>query len=309
MPRPIVAALGAAILLAAASTSPAWTLRVTCRDGATHAFLSSNGHHRKLPVCDLDGAVDGVCTFYSDMIVLKCRTTGGAGCQDISDASERPPCPFDSTTAVPLRSAGKPATVKQVEIPDNKRFPPERLILRCLPSVASVTTTTTTTLPGTLNFTGDWTLATSETVRGCPSDINNPTLSPRELLIMQTGTALSGCASNFLHLSGTASNGSFFFQPAGDFDASGETNNWGVTFFGSRADTGAIQVTERWRAASGLTPGCENLWESTLAPRVGPACASHADCIRMNNPCSRCIDGECRERPPFCRSLSFQSLQ
>jgi hypothetical protein len=112
-----------------------------------------------------------------------------------------------------VRAARKPATVKQVEIPEKKRFPPERLILRCLPSVASVTTTTTTTLPGTLNLTGDWTLATSETARGCPSDINNPMLSPRELLIMQTGTALSGCASNFLNLSGTASNGSFVFQP------------------------------------------------------------------------------------------------
>jgi hypothetical protein len=259
-------------------------------------------------VCDLDGAVDGVCTFYSDMNVLKCRTTGGPGCQDISDDSLAPPCPFKSTTAVPLRPGGKRVTVKQVVIPGNKRFSPERLILRCLPAAASGATTTTTTLPGALNFTGDWTLSTSESVRGCPGYIHNPTLSPPELLIMQTGTALSGCLSNFLNLSGTSSNGSFVFQPAGDIDASGETNNWGVTVSGSRADTGAIQVTERWRAASGLTPGCENLWEGTLAPRVGPACASHADCIRMNNPCSRCIDGECRVRPPFCRALSFQSF-
>jgi len=301
----MVAALAAAILLAGASTSLAWTLRVTCRDGATHAFLSSNGHHRKLAVCDLDGAVDGVCTFYSDMIVLKCRTTGGPGCQDISDESPPPPCPFDSTTAVPLRPGGKPAQVKIVEIPENKRFPPERLIVRCLPSGTSATTTTTT-LPGALNLTGDWTLATSETVRGCPSDINNP--SPRELLIMQTGTALSGCLSNVVPVPGTASsNGSFVFQPLGDL--TGEPNEWGVTFFGSRADTGAIQVTERWRTAGGLTPGCVNLWKGTLVPLVGPACASHTDCIRTSNPCSRCIDGECQVRAPFCRSLSFQSFQ
>lgn len=302
-----VGAVAAATFVAAASGSFAWTLRVTCRDGAADALAKIDGHHRRLPVCDLDGAADGVCTFYSNAIVLKCRTGGGAGCQDVRDDSPPPPCPFyDRPIAVPLRPGGKRTTFKHVDRPEAKRLPPERLVLQCLPAAGPVATTTTTTLllPGVMNLTGDWTRMTSESTRGCPTDINNPMLSS-QLTIIQTGSALSACASGFLPLEGTTSNGSFSFQPYGDLDTGSETNNWNVTISGTGTDTGVVRIDERWRTASGLTPGCENVWEGTMTPRIGPACASHSDCIATGDPCSRCIDGECRQRPPFCRS-SFQ---
>jgi hypothetical protein len=186
---------------------------------------------------------------------------------------------------------------KQV-YPGNKRVGPKRVIMECLPAAAGVSTTSTT-LPGSPSLTGDWTLATSETMHGCPTGIDFA-LGP-DLIIMQVGSALSGCLSGGAPLRGTASNASFAFQPAGDFDHLGETNNWAVTISGTLPDGGAPQVTEVWRTQAGLAPGCQNVSEGLLIPR-GPACTSHSDCIDINGPCSRCIDGTCQMHPPFCRS-------
>jgi hypothetical protein len=50
------------------------TIRVICRDGSAKARLESRGRQRTVRgVCDLDTAVDGVCTFFTNYTRLKCR--------------------------------------------------------------------------------------------------------------------------------------------------------------------------------------------------------------------------------------------
>src|SRR6266404_7435513 len=95
--RATLGSLLVVLLVLSISPAAAVTVRITCRDGNPKARVVSKGHHRKLTnVCDLDGAADGVCTFYSEGTVLKCAINGGSGCQDVSDESSAPPYPFSS---------------------------------------------------------------------------------------------------------------------------------------------------------------------------------------------------------------------
>ncbi len=82
-----------------------WSVHVTCTDGGSVAVVRSREHRSEFSgVCDLDGRADGVCTFYSDRTLLRCRIAPGPGCQDVFEESEPPPCPFSSPPiAVPLR--------------------------------------------------------------------------------------------------------------------------------------------------------------------------------------------------------------
>jgi hypothetical protein len=74
-------------------------------------------------------------------------------------------------------------------------------------------------------------------------------LAPRELLITQTDTALTGCESNFLYLTGTAYDDSFLFPPAGDIDVGSEMNNWSLSVEGGAVEVAAPEV----RAASAIS--------------------------------------------------------
>jgi len=109
--RALLGSLLVVLVVLSISPTAAVTVRITCHDGSPNARVASKGHHRTLPaVCDLDGAVDGVCTFYSEGTVLKCAINGGPGCQDVSDDSSAPPCPFSSLPiALPLGHAGHAA--------------------------------------------------------------------------------------------------------------------------------------------------------------------------------------------------------
>ncbi len=109
--RALLGSLLVVLVVLSISPAAAVTVRITCHDGSPNARVASKGHHRTLPaVCDLDGAVDGVCTFYSEGTVLKCAINGGPGCQDVSDDSSAPPCPFSSLPiALPLGHAGHAA--------------------------------------------------------------------------------------------------------------------------------------------------------------------------------------------------------
>src|SRR5262245_3672025 len=142
--------------LALARVALAWTVHVTCTDGASVATIQSAGHRAKFSgVCDLDGRADGVCTFYSDRVVLRCQVAGGAGCQDIFDSSGPPPCPFSTPPiALPLRANRRVARGINAYRPPNPKYPPERLVLRCIRGVAK-TPSTTTPLPGVPDMTAD----------------------------------------------------------------------------------------------------------------------------------------------------------
>ena len=197
------------------SPAAAVTVRITCRDGNPKARVVSKGHHRKLTnVCDLDGAADGVCTFYSEGTVLKCAINGGSGCQDVSDESSAPPCPFSSQPiALPLGHSGHAA--KRIRIIKNGVYPSDRFIMRCLPSRQPESTTTTTTLPGVPSLSGVWTLVDNDLAEGCPPGAQTPTLGP-SIIMQQTGTSLAACAMGYLNFTGETSKAGFTSNPAGD---------------------------------------------------------------------------------------------
>src|SRR5437870_9449845 len=123
------------VVLVVLSIRPAAAVRVriTCRDGSPNARVVSKGHHRSLPrVCDLDGAVDGVCTFYTEATVLKCAINGGSGCQDVSDDSSPPPWPSPSLpSALPSRPNCPPT--RRLPGLKNGLDPSHRIPIRCLP--------------------------------------------------------------------------------------------------------------------------------------------------------------------------------
>ena len=125
--RALLGSLLVVLVVLSISPTAAVTVRITCHDGSPNARVASKGHHRTLPaVCDLDGAVDGICTFYSEGTVLKCAINGGPGCQDVSDDSSAPPCPFSSLPiALPLGHAGHAA--KRIRVAKNGVYPSDRL--------------------------------------------------------------------------------------------------------------------------------------------------------------------------------------
>ena len=287
------------VVLVVLSIRPAAAVRVriTCRDGSPNARVVSKGHHRSLPrVCDLDGAVDGVCTFYTEATVLKCAINGGSGCQDVSDDSSPPPCPFSSSPfALPLRPNGRPA--KRIRVIKNGVYPSDRFIMRCLPPRQPESTTTSTTLPGVPSLSGVWTLADNNLVEGCPPGAQTPTLAP-SIIMQQMGTSLAACVMGYLNFTGETSEAGFTSDPAGDLSDLGiGTAEWMGTVSGMVLASGDIAVTERWKLRFAT---CENV-RTGIMTRDEPSCASHQDCIRLLGACSRCLGGRCLSQPPFCR--------
>lgn len=280
------------VVLVVLSINPAAavTVRITCRDGSPNARVASKGHHRTLPtVCDLDGAVDEVCTFYSEGTVLKCAINGGPGCQDVSDDSSPPPCPFSSSPiALPLGHTGHAA--KRIRVVKNGRFPSDRFIMRCLPSRQPEGTTPSTTLPGVPYLSGVWMLADNNLVGSCPPGAQTPAIGP-SIIMQQMGTSLASCAMGYLNLTGEMSEASFTFNP------NLQIGEWMDTVSGMVLPSGDIAVTERWNLRFAT---CEDVRTGVMT-RDEPSCVSHQDCIRLLGPCSRCLRGRCQSQPPFCR--------
>ena len=305
-PTLVSAIVGLSLLFA--RVAQGWTVHVTCTDGASTAVLRSGGHSRELPgVCDLDGRADGVCTFYSDRIVLRCRVASGPGCQDVVDASESPPCPFSSPPiAVPLRPHRRMITKISVERPGNPRYPPERLVLRCMRS-RDEAPTTTTTLPGAPDLTGDWMFEVHTLSSDCPAELVPFVGAP--MLIEQQGTVIHGCRMGYLRYQGATIQGGFAFDPRGSFAARPPGRplyDLVSTIAGAVSSGVTFDVTEHLDGqVSGVAgSSCSVLWQGTMMPRIGRPCGGHSDCIQYEGPCSRCEGGFCRVPPPFCRPAS-----
>ena len=294
--RALLGSLLVVLVVLSISPTAAVTVRITCHDGSPNARVASKGHHRTLPaVCDLDGAVDGVCTFYSEGTVLKCAINGGPGCQDVSDDSSAPPCPFSSLPiALPLGHAGHAA--KRIRVIKNGVYPSDRFIMRCLPPRQPESTTTSTTLPGVPSLSGVWTLADNNLVEGCPPGAQTPTLAP-SIIMQQMGTSLAACVMGYLNFTGETSEAGFTSDPAGDLSDLGiGTAEWMGTVSGMVLASGDIAVTERWKLRFAT---CENV-RTGIMTRYEPSCVSQQDCIRLLGPCSRCLGGRCQSQPPFC---------
>jgi len=294
--RALLGSLLVVLVVLSISPAAAVTVRITCHDGSPNARVASKGHHRTLPaVCDLDGAVDGVCTFYSEGTVLKCAINGGPGCQDVSDDSSAPPCPFSSLPiALPLGHAGHAA--KRIRVAKNGVYPSDRFIMRCLPPRQPESTTTSTTLPGVPSLSGVWTLADNNLVEGCPPGAQTPTLAP-SIIMQQMGTSLAACVMGYLNFTGETSEAGFTSDPAGDLSDLGiGTAEWMGTVSGMVLASGDIAVTERWKLRFAT---CENV-RTGIMTRDEPSCVSQQDCIRLLGPCSRCLGGRCQSQPPFC---------
>ena len=283
-----------------------WSVHVTCTDGASTAAIRSREHRANFSgVCDLDGSTDGVCTFYSDRTVLRCRIAGGSGCQDVFEDSDPPPCPFSSPPiAVRLRPHHRVTREISVVRPSNPRYPPERLVLRCIAGQHG-TSSTTTTLPGFPVMTGDWVFEVHTLSSNCPGSLLDFVGAP--MLIEQTGTIIHGCRMGYLEFQGAVLKGGFAFDPRGSFSVRPPDRplyDLVSTIEGTVSSGGTIDVTEELDGhVSGVTgSSCNVLWQGTMIPRIGHPCGDHSDCIQLEGPCSRCQDAFCRVPPPFCRA-------
>lgn len=294
-----------AVWLALPRFALGWSVHVTCTDGAPTAVVRSGEHRGEFAgVCDLDATADGVCTFYSDRTVLRCRVAGGPGCQDVGDDSPPAPCPFSSPPiAVRLRPRHRESRAVSVFRPSNPRYPAEGLVLRCVRGRPD-TPTTTTTLPGVPNMTGDWAFDVATLSNDCPGGLVPFVGAP--MLIEQTGSNLRGCRMGYLGFQGAVLPGGFAFNPRA---FSGQPPGRPLydlvsTIQGAVSSGGTIDVTETLdgHASGGTASSCTVLWHGTVTPRSGSPCADHSDCIRLEGPCSRCQDGFCRVPPPFCRA-------
>jgi hypothetical protein len=169
--RVSAAVVGASLALARVAL--AWSVHVTCTDGASTAVVRSGDHRGQFAgVCDLDGTADGVCTFYSDFILLRCRIFPQAGCHDIFEVSAPPPCPFSSTPiAVALGPNDRVTRKISVFRPRNARLPRERTVLRCVRN-QQATPSTTTTLPGVPSMAGDWAFDVRTLTSDCPGGVS-----------------------------------------------------------------------------------------------------------------------------------------
>ena len=278
-----------------------WSVTVTCTDGGSIAVVRSGGHRARFSgACDVDGRADGVCTFYSDRVVLRCRVAGGAGCQDVFDDSDPPPCPFSTAPiAVPLRPNRRVGRTISVYRPPNPKYPPERLVLRCIRGGAE-TPSTTTTLPGVPNMTGDWVFDVRTLTSDCPGALSAVVGTP--MLIQQNGTILHACRMGYLEYQGMAREGGFAFDPRGSFG--GSLYNLVSSVAGTVSSDGTIDVTEELDGHVSDVPAssCTVLWHGTMRARIGHECRDHSNCIDLEGPCSRCLEGFCRVPPPFCRA-------
>jgi hypothetical protein len=294
-----------ALSLAFARVASGWSVHVTCADGGSMAVVRSRGHRGAFSgVCDLDASADGVCTFYSDRTVLKCRIAPGPGCQDVVEESPPPPCPYSSPPiAVPLRPHRRVTRAINVFRPGNPRYSPERLVLRCIRGQYE-TPSTTTTLPGFPDMTGDWVFEVHTLSSDCPGALVAFVGAP--MLIEQNGTMIQGCRMGYLEFRGAALKGGFAFDPRGSFSVRPPGRplyDLVSTIEGTVSSDGTIDVTEELDGhVSGATgSSCNVLWQGTMMPRIGHPCGDQSDCIQLEGPCSRCQDGICRVPPPFCR--------
>ena len=283
-----------------------WSVHVTCTDGGSVAVVRSREHRSEFSgVCDLDGRADGVCTFYSDRTLLRCRIAPGPGCQDVFEESEPPPCPFSSPPiAVPLRPHRRATREINVFRPSNPRYPPERLVLRCIPGQVE-TPTTTTTLPGFPDIAGDWVFEVHTLSSDCPGALVAFVGTP--MLIEQNGTTIHGCRMGYLAFQGAALNGGFAFDPRGSFSVQPPGRplyDLVSTIEGTVTSGGTIDVTEELDGHMSALAGasCTVLWQGTMMPRIGHPCRDHSDCVQLEGSCSRCQGGFCRVLPPFGRA-------
>jgi len=296
--------LVASVALGLATVASARTIRVTCRDGTFGVLIESEGHHRKFPdACDFDGAADGVCAFAKDYLNLKCAVAPGPACHDGSVDLVPFPCsdPNEPRLAVPLTPGSRRA--RAVWVLRSEGLPPNRVIFRCRAARQPVATTTSTTLAGLPSLGGEWDVVQSVSTQDCPNEVPFLPLFT-SLRIAQTGTLLRACARDYLDLRGTASSGGFVFDPRGGLEFTGPPDYRVVaTVSGTVLPTGESDL----RGQYDLTPGdamqpppCQVVVTGALVPQVGPPCADHAECIAHGDACSRCLDGKCTTRPPFC---------
>jgi hypothetical protein len=311
--RPIGRRLFVVVSVCWASLSFA-AVHVTCRDGGKTATLERGNVLSRYPLCDLDAACDGVCTFSFQPACLSCylNLTLSPGPVCSPDASEvcapaidPAPCPPRTALYAVALTGAKPRT-RVVRFPRDGRIARSVVVLRCLPAKREhcATTTTTTLSPGLPDLTGDWTL-TETTVSGdCPPGLTEPvgTLlhDHPEIGILQTGNALEACGDGIVQTAGELSPSSFSFDTGmccGRSDATSmELYDFSQRLSGQLPGPGGvISVMGEWNfKRDGSPPGgasCTRTSQALLV-RSQHACQTNADCIAID-PCLRCAAGSC----------------
>ena len=114
-------------------------VQITCRDGDPAAVVRGAAGQRRYPLCDLDGACDGVCTFTFEVACMACYLNLDVPpprmCTPDTDAAcvpflGSPPCPPQS----PLYTValdGAAVRRRIVHIPRDGRVPPKTVVFRC----------------------------------------------------------------------------------------------------------------------------------------------------------------------------------
>lgn len=289
-------------------------VHVTCRDGDSTARLQQGTHHAKYPLCDLDNACDGVCTFSFLPECVSCylkldenTCSPDAAAFACPPAVHTAPCPPDDPVyAVALRGT-KPRT-RVVRTPREGRLAPKVFVLRCLPpkdgQCAASATTSTTLPPGTPELTGDWTLTETSIMDTCPQGVTTPIgmqlHDHPEVGIDQIGTDLMACGAGIMQTSGTLSPTGFLLDTGVCCSVSGRPTgyyNFSQRFSGALPLQGdQTTVLGQWIfTPNGSSPGrasCSRTSTAILQRSAPHLCQTSADCIQLD-PCLRCTSGTC----------------
>ena len=302
----------AAFLLAAIVEPPdslGRTLAITCEDGSSRAIARAHGKREvytsmpRFPVCDVDGACDGLCTFILEAGCIEWMLgpqRSEPPCGYLRDA----PCPSYIHTnhfIVPLRRGRKARTAV-------RHLGRLTLVLRCRPAPrgCATTTVTTTTLPGVPNVTGYWTL-TGTATGNCSPGLPSLPFAPEVLLVQQAGTQIRAGSDDACYNGTISSSGRSLIVESGHAVGGCSTSLYDLSSSVSASlpdSRGVISLSQHWNLTpeqpNPACPPCEIIWRGTMAIVTKP-CVTHRECVKAFEPCSRCVGGICTRVDPLCR--------
>jgi hypothetical protein len=265
------------------------TLRVACREGGIDATVRGRGNRFRQQgeadynVCDVDRTCDDICTFAIQ-----------ADCLDwlLGPRKSEPPCTLSPSgacrssallVALPL-GTGRRSTTRVI------KFRRKRVVLRCRRSRPCTTPTTSTTLPASVNLSGDWTITATDIDGNCLPGVS----FDDSLLLLHSGSDVTTC---FLY-AGSAVGGDLVLTNERFVTTPRCSYDWTKQLMGTLVDDDTLAITEHWHfepRSSGDCEACTRTRTGIMSRRV-TGCASHHDCLAID-PCSRCVDGACIVNP------------
>jgi hypothetical protein len=273
-------------------------MKLVCRDGGDAVARGFGRHFLSAAFCDIDRRCDGICTFSLNPHCVACRLGHGCPSPDSFEVTcfeqyEFPCASAFPTLAISVR-AGKPARARR-----------RHLVLTCRPARDCASSTTTTTLQGFPDLTGDWTITNMTVADDCPPAVGARFATPTNAVrLAQEGMQLRGCMdAQAFHEAGTVSGSSFDLDTGshmeivlpGSFDYDFSRHLSGTL----PAMDGQLAVVQQWSFTPGLEapPGavaCTRTVTGVMTP-VGPPCTTDLECIERDA-CARCVSRACRWR-------------